>query len=117
MGQSPTTPFREGNPPTIEVGQGQVSRNGRSRKGDLGKYRPGEDAEARYEAALKLVQVIDRNLQRGTRHYYDTRGRLLSTLDEVIHAMLNDSLAPDKPAERLPAKEAVQWAPVSELAA
>jgi hypothetical protein len=31
--------------------------------------------------------------------------------------MLNNSLAPDKPAEHLPAEEAVQWAPVSELAA
>jgi hypothetical protein len=117
MGQSPTTPFREGNSPTPGTRQGQASRNGRSRKGDSGKYRPGDDAEARYEAALKLVQVIDRNLQRGTRHYYDTRGRLLSTLDEVVHAMLNNSLAPDKPAKRLPAEEAVQWAPVSELAA
>ena len=83
-----------GQPPTI-----LFSRNGRSRRGS-------DDADARYAAALKLVQVIDHNLQKGTRHYYDTRGRLLSTLDEVIHAMLTDSLALGKPAEY---PQAHQW--------
>jgi hypothetical protein len=97
MGQSQTIPF---------------GRNGRSRKGCL----PGDDADARYAAALKLVQTIDRDLQKGTRHYYDSRGQLLSTLDEVIHAMLTDNLAFGKPAGYTQ-KEAVPWSPVGELAA
>jgi len=95
-------------PQTIPFG-----RNGRSRKG----YPQGDDPDARYAAALRLVQAIDRDLQKGTRHYYDTRGRLLSTLDEVIQAMLTDSLALGKSPEYAQGKEAVQWSPVGELAA
>ena len=97
MGQSQAIPF---------------GRNGRSHKG----YPQGDDPDARYAAALKLVQMIDRDLQKGTRHYYDTRGQLLSTLDEVIQAMLTDNLAFSKPA-KYSQKETVPWSAVGELAA
>ena len=96
MEQSPAIPF---------------GRNGRSRTGAVQEYPMGDDADARYAAALQLVQVIDHNLQKGTHHYYDTQGRLLNTLDEVVHALLTDSLALGQPAR------AVEWEPVSELAA
>ncbi|GAB4535486.1 MAG: hypothetical protein Kow0063_19830 [Anaerolineae bacterium] len=101
MGKSRTVRFPSG--------EAQISRNGRSSQSD--------DADARYAAALKLVQAIDHNLRNGTQHYYDTQGRLLQTLDEVIHAMLNDSLAPGKPTGHPQKAEAVQWIPVSELVA
>ena len=68
-------------------------------------------------AALKLVQVIDHNLRNGTQHYYDTQGRLLRTLDEVINAMLTDSLALSKPAENTKEIEAGEWVRVGELVA
>jgi hypothetical protein len=99
MGKSSTVQFPTGEP--------QVSRNGRSGQG----Y--SEDADARYAEALKLVQAIDHNLRNGTQHYYDTQGRLLRTLDEVINAMLTDSLAPGKPVKAKP----VQWVPAGELVA
>ncbi len=51
-----------------------------------------QNADARYAAALELVRAIDEHLQKRTRHYRDTQGRLLLTLDEVIHAMLTGSL-------------------------
>ncbi len=93
------------------TGEPQVSRNGRSGQG----Y--SEDADARYTAALKLVQVIDHNLRNGTQHYYDTQGKLLCSLDEVINAMLTNSLALVKPSKRSQDAEAVQWIPVGELVA
>lgn len=102
MGKSRTVRFPSG--------EAQVSRNGRS-------GRRSDDADARYAAALRLVQAIDHNLRNGTQHYYDTQGRLLQTLDEVIHAMLSDSLAPNKPVEYPQKAQAVQWVPVSELVA
>jgi len=103
MGKSSTVQFPSGEP--------KVSRNGRSRKGYA------DEADARYAAALKLVQVIDHNLRNGTQHYYDTQGRLLRTLDEVINAMLTDSLASGKPAEYPEKAEAVRWVPIGELVA
>jgi hypothetical protein len=66
---------------------------------------------------LKLVQAIDYNLQNGTHHYYDTQGKLLNSLDEVINAMLSDTLAPGKPTDHPQEAEAVEWVPVSELVA
>jgi hypothetical protein len=51
-----------------------------------------QDADARYAAALELVCAIDEHLQKRTRHYRDTQGRLLLTLDEVIQAILTGSL-------------------------
>ncbi len=95
----------------------QVSRNGRSGKRETTPGPYSDEADARYAAALKLVQTIDHNLQKGTRHYYDTQGRLLNTLDEVIHAMLADSLVLGKPDEYLQGDERMEWASVGELAA
>jgi hypothetical protein len=108
MRQPSTIPFLEGDL--------EISRNGRGGRSPV-EHPHGDDADARYAAALKLVQTVDHNLRRGTRHYYDTRGRLLSTLDEVIHAMLTDSLALDKPVEYLQGEEAMRWTAVGELAA
>ncbi len=117
MRQPPTIKFSREELPTSVVGQGQVSPNGRDGQAKAPPRSYPNDADARYAAALKLVQAIDRNLQYGTQHYYDTQGRLLNTLDEVIHAMLTDSLAPGKPSEHLQDAEAVAWTPVSELVA
>ena len=103
MAESTTVQFPTGEP--------QASRNGRGG----GNY--PEDADARYAEALKLVQVIDDNLRNGTQHYYDTQGRLLRTLDEVINAMLTDSLALGKPTKYAQDAEPVQWVPVAELVA
>ena len=103
MAKSSTVQFPTGEP--------QVSRNGRRRVSQT------DDADTRYAAALKLVQTIDSNLRNGTQHYYNTQGRLLHTLDEVIHAMLTDSLAPGKPVKYPQEAEAVQWVPVAELVA
>jgi hypothetical protein len=89
----------------------QASRNGRNGQGIP------EDADARYAAALKLVQAIDHNLRNGTQHYYDTQGKLLRTLDEVINAMLTDSLAQGKPVRNAQDAEVVQWVPIGELVA
>lgn len=101
MGHSQTAPFSKGSQ--------QASRNGRG-------GRPlSDDADARYEAALKLVQAIDHNLKNGTQHYYDTQGKLLQTLDEVIHAVLTDSLATGKPTPQ--DAESVPWVSVRELVA
>ncbi len=103
MNKSSTVQF-----PTREP---KVSRNGRSGQGHT------DEADARYAAALKLVQVIDHNLRNGTQHYYNTQGRLLRTLDEVINAVLTDNLAPSKPSKYPQEAEAVQWVPINELVA
>ena len=50
--------------------------------------------EAVYLAALHLVQRIDEDLRRGVRHYRDRAGQLLTSLDEVVRAMLDDNLMP-----------------------
>lgn len=56
------------------------------------------ELEAAYQAALKLVDRIDYNLRRGI-HYRTSDGALLTTLDEVIRAILtNDLRLPDEPA-------------------
>ncbi len=57
------------------------------------------EREAAYYAALELVAVIDENLRQGVRHYRNTAGELLTTLDEVVCAILNDDLllASEKP--------------------
>jgi hypothetical protein len=49
-------------------------------------------ASIRYALALHLVAGIDRHLQAGTCHYYDTQGRLLATLDQVVNAILSNTL-------------------------
>ena len=50
------------------------------------------EQEATYYAALELVARIDEELTRGIRHYRDKTGLLLTTLDEVVRAILDDNL-------------------------
>ena len=105
--------------PTIQfpTGDTQASRNGRGARSQASPGSRTDDADVRYAAALKLVEAIDYNLRNGTEHYYDTQGRLLSSLDEVINAALTDTLAPGKPAEQPERDEAVEWVSSSELVA
>ena len=49
-------------------------------------------SHAAYYAALELVTCIDQNLVSGRRHYRTKNGVLLTTLDEVINAMINRQL-------------------------
>jgi hypothetical protein len=51
--------------------------------------------EASYAAAMQLVARIDDDLTRGVGHYRTKTGALLQTLDEVVHAILSDTLATD----------------------
>jgi hypothetical protein len=102
MGQQATVTLVEGNL--------KMRRNGHRSGRNRAEHVHGDSADARYAAALKLVQTIDDNLRKGTRHYYDKRGRLLNSLDEVVHALLSDTLA-------LNGREETQWTPVNELAA
>lgn len=74
---------------------------------------PVSEQEATYQAALKLVARIDEDLTKGIRHYRNTAGILLITLDEVVRAILEDDLMLDvetQPAEKL-------WLTPQELAA
>ena len=64
---------------------------------ELVKSSKTNEQEATYEAALELVARIDEDLTRGIRHYRNTAGRLLTTLDEVINAILtNELLLPEQ---------------------
>ncbi len=76
-----------------------------------------DDADARYAAALRLVQAIDHDLQKGTRHYYDASGKLLVSLDEVVQAILNDTLVVDKSPQSLPQEGVMNWSAVGEIIA
>jgi hypothetical protein len=52
---------------------------------------------AAYKSALLLVARIDEDLTRGVRHYRTKAGQLLTTLDEVIRAVVaNDLLMSDE---------------------
>ncbi len=95
------------------------TRNGRGRRAEpVGPTRAqAEDADARYAAALRLVQTIDRDLQKGTRHFYDATGRLLLSLDEVVQAILTDSLVVDRPSIQLRDQDVAQWPAVGEMIA
>ncbi len=53
-----------------------------------------------YALALRLVGEIDTHLRRGTRHYYDSQGRLLTTLDEVVNAILSNTLQQTQKGEK-----------------
>ena len=71
------------------------------------------EKEASYYAALELVAEIDEALTRGTFHYRNKAGELLTTLDEVIHALLaNDLLLPEVKKET-----EMRWLQPQELAA
>jgi len=72
-----------------------------------------DEKEATYYAALELVAQIDEALTRGTRHYRNKAGELLTTLDEVVNAILsNDLYVPDREEE-----PEVLWVHPQELAA
>lgn len=69
------------------------------------------EQEATYYAALELVAQIDEDLTRGVRHYRNKAGVLLTSLDEVVNAILEDNLL-------LPEEETeMMWATPQELAA
>lgn len=73
---------------------------------------PTSENDATYYAALKLVARIDEDLTKGVRHYRNKAGVLLTTLDQVVHAILNDDLLlPDTQEDT-----EVMWLP-QELAA
>ena len=71
------------------------------------------EREAAYYAALKLVARIDEDLTKGIRHYRSKAGVLLTTLDEVVHAILNDDLLLSEEWE----KTELVWVAPQELAA
>lgn len=52
----------------------------------------------RYSYSLEIVEKIDRNLESGRQHYRNRAGDLLTTLDQVISAIINDDLAIHKEA-------------------
>ncbi len=58
------------------------------------------EQEETYYAALKLVAQIDEDLTRGVRHYRNKAGLLLTTLDEVVQAILDDDLLLEEEMER-----------------
>lgn len=58
------------------------------------------EQEETYYAALKLVAQIDEDLTRGVRHYRNRAGTLLTTLDEVVHAILADDLLLEEEFEK-----------------
>lgn len=47
---------------------------------------------AAYDAALHLCRRIDEELTRGSRHYRTLDGLLLTTLDQVVNAIIADKL-------------------------
>ena len=76
----------------------------------LVKSSKSNEQEATYYAALELVARIDEDITRGIRHYRTNAGVLLTTLDEVIRAILDDNLLmPEEQSDMI-------WAP-QELAA
>jgi len=87
------------------------SNNGRTYP-ELVKSAKTSEQEATYEAALELVARIDEDLTRGIRHYRNKGGKLLTTLDEVINAILsNDLLLPEQ------RENEIIWTAPQELAA
>lgn len=77
---------------------------------ELVKTPAANELEATYQAALKLVGRIDEELTRGIRHYRNRAGVLLTTLDEVVRAILgNELLLPEE------ATTEMVWVPVREL--
>ena len=73
---------------------------------------PVSESDATYYAALKLVARIDEDLSRGVRHFRNKAGILLTTLDQVVNAILTDDLSVPEVLE----EAEVMWLP-QELAA
>lgn len=78
---------------------------------ELVKSSKTSEQEATYYAALELVAQIDEELTRGIRHYRNQAGVLLTTLDEVVQAILDDNLMLEEQ------KSETLWATPQELAA
>ena len=99
-----STPFGRGSAVSLTRASAVSSANGRGRrvKQSGGERTLTDEADARYAAALRLVQAIDWDLQKGTRHFHNSAGKLLMSLDEVVQAILNDDLVADRPAKFLP---------------
>ncbi len=103
----------------MEHPQAQARSLGRNRRytaprvyPELVKTPSMAEREATYQAALKLVARIDEDLTRGIRHYRNKAGILLTTLDEVVRAILdNDLLMPEEQGLDM------IWVPAQELAA
>ena len=92
------------------TGQNHRHNNHRSYP-ELVVSHPASENDAAYYAALKLVARIDEDLTKGVRHYRNKAGVLLTTLDQVVQAILNDDLLlPDTQESE------VMWLP-QELAA
>ena len=79
---------------------------------ELVKPNKVSEQEATYYAALELVARIDEDLTRGVRHYRNKAGVLLTTLDEVVSAILNDNLLVSQEQE-----SGMIWVAPQELAA
>lgn len=97
--------------------QNNLSKNGRNEQErtypELVMAHKASEQDVAYYAALELVANIDEALTRGTRHYRNKAGDLLTTLDEVIHAILdNDLQLPESREER-----EMFWLTPQELAA
>lgn len=94
-----------------------ISKNGRNDKArtypELVMTSKVSEQDVAYYAALELVAYIDEALAKGTRHYRNKAGELLTTLDEVVHAILNNNLQlPESQEER-----ELFWMAPQELAA
>lgn len=89
------------------------SMNGRSRVyPELVKRSADSEQEAAYYAALELVARIDEELTRGIRHYRNKAGVLLTSLDQVVHAILHDDLQTPETQD-----SDIRWTTPQELAA
>ncbi|MDH3674498.1 MAG: hypothetical protein OES12_03305 [Anaerolineae bacterium] len=79
---------------------------------ELVKTSKVSEQEATYYAALELVARIDEDLTRGIRHYRNKAGLLLTTLDEVVQAILDENLLIPEEQEN-----DMMWVTPQELAA
>jgi hypothetical protein len=79
---------------------------------ELVKSSKTTERESAYYAALELVARIDEDLTLGIRHYRTKAGILLTTLDEVVRAILDDNLLLPEEQER-----ERRWVAPQELAA
>ena len=55
-------------------------------------YQKELGSEEGYQAALKLIEEIDSNLESGRGHYRNKAGLLLTTLDQIVRAIIEDNL-------------------------
>lgn len=62
---------------------------------------PSIHRRAAYAAALLLVADIDEGLTSGRSHYRSRAGRLLTSLDEIVRAIIADDLMVASPALEL----------------